>query len=255
MDDEAIPNKFRSSRRWSAKEGSWPCGPIDRASAGRFEKATVHPKRTEPADSPLIGGSRNLMRELEMSRLLAVLGSSLALSIFSPMARADGEAAGGIVYGSTWAFIVTPPHGWEMTTHSGLAVAAAFFQEHPAEPVSGKPPAFMYVAVFVLSPEVSSLDETMSRDEADFRATAPSLQVADDPPGKTLDGMPVPIRRFDHPADGRSELVAYLQHGETVYKIVLTAPTADSRSSHQDAFRSLLSGFLGTRRVQDEKDE
>lgn len=69
--------------------------------------------------------------------------------IFSNQSLADKNNCcgdGGIIYGDKWAFLVSAPNGWNMSTTSNLGVNVAFFQKE-FDKNAGNTPAFMYVTV------------------------------------------------------------------------------------------------------------
>jgi hypothetical protein len=157
----------------------------------------------------------------------------------------DSEAAGGIIYGQTWAFIISAPAGWSMTRQSGLPVSAAFFQEQSPEPNSHKPSPFMYVTVPTVDAQTPTLTELQQQDEADFRGESKNLIVSSGPELSAADKQPVIVRRFDNTRDGRSELVAYHRYGDAMYKIVFTAPSGSSLGQHEPSFAKQVSSFAG----------
>jgi hypothetical protein len=139
---------------------------------------------------------------------LAILLISVVTHAAPPLPL-DAEAAGGIVYGQTWAFMVTSHAGWSMTRQSGLPVSTAFFQVHSTEPSSVKPPTFMYITVTTVDIETPSLTELQQQDESDFREESKELMVSQGSVLTAADKQPVIVRRFDNTRDGGSEFVAY----------------------------------------------
>lgn len=182
-----------------------------------------------------------------MNRLFACL-VILALSVTThaeSLTPPNTEAAGGIIYGQTWAFMVNSPSGWSMTRQSGLPVSAAFFQDHPTDQASNKSPSFMYITVTTVDAQTVTLTELEQQDEADFRAESKDLTISPGPVLSAADKQPVIIRRFDNTRDGRCELVAYHRYADAMYKIVLSAPSSSSLDQHKTSFAKLVSSFVG----------
>ncbi len=148
---------------------------------------------------------------------------------------------GGIVYGDKWAFLVSAPSGWSMTTESDLPVNVAFFQTKKNEK-STKTPAFMYITVYERNSDAPNLDQFITNDENNFRAESSDLKVTKNNL-PTIKNKNVSIRQFDNTRDKRSELIAYQEYEDWFFTIVLSAPLENELTSKKNDFVKLLDSF------------
>ena len=151
-----------------------------------------------------------------MNKLIAIF-----LVVVSTFSYADDSQNccndGGIVYGEKWAFLVSAPNGWLMTTKSTLEVNAAFFQTKKLDDLQTTP-TFMYITVFKKTDNTSNLDKFVTNDENYFKTESPALIVTKDVRLEVKNKNTI-FRKFDHTNNQRNELIAYQEYEDWIYTL------------------------------------
>lgn len=170
---------------------------------------------------------------------------TMLLFLVSTLAYADDSQnccnEGGIVYGDKWAFLVSAPNGWLMTTKSNLEVNVAFFQNKKRDDLQTTP-TFMYITAFKKPDSTSSLDNFIANDESNFKAESTTLIVTKDIQ-LSVKNKNIIVRKFDHTRNQRSELIAYLEYDDMIYTLVITAPSESELSALRNAFVEMIDSF------------
>lgn len=179
-----------------------------------------------------------------MKRLTTNLLAITLLLANSLFAKADDESAGGIVYGSDWAFVVKAPDGWIMNTKTGLAVSTAFLQKHPAIPQDSQiPPALMYITVSSKNTNDPDLNALINHDKDAFIKTSPNLIISPRDSLKTGDKRLAKVLSFKNTSSGRPELVAYQDYDNKMYKFVITASSDEELTQQTISFSEMIESF------------
>ena len=194
--------------------------------------------------SPLLAGVRFKVLDYSMKRLTTNLLTIMLLLATSFFAKANDESAGGIVYGSDWAFVVQAPDGWIMNTKTGLGVSTAFLQQHPVIPQNSQiPPALMYITVSSKNKNDPDLDALINHDKDAFIKTSPDLIISSRDSLKTGDKRLAKVLSFKNTSSGRPELVAYQDYDNKMYKFVITASSDEELTQQATSFSEMIESF------------
>ncbi len=131
------------------------------------------------------------------------------------------ELAGGILYGSDWAFTVSAPDGWVMDNEAWAqaGIYAVFYRDGEA-PASPNPVIYAN-SLGLRDPADSAYDGFVDWDMANV-SEDPNATVAEKAVHATRARFPARVVVFGHPDKGQFEEVVYLWYKGTVHLIVLT---------------------------------
>ena len=173
--------------------------------------------------------------------LLAVL---LGLLLVQALLAAEKQfGGGGIVYGEGHAFLIEAPTGWVLDTRSGVpdGLHAVFY---PRGSSWSKSPTVMYAAWASKKKEgVSTLQQMIDKDVADFKKENPSMVITESRPLKTGDGKTAVVRLFKGGQEGNFEAVAYVGEKAGVTVLVLASHNQVAFNKAIPAFEKLVSSY------------
>ena len=173
--------------------------------------------------------------------LLAVL---LGLLLVQALLAAEKEfGGGGIVYGEGHAFLIEAPTGWVLDTRSGVpdGLQAVFY---PRGSSWSKSPTVMYAAWASKKKEgVTTLQQIIDKDVANFKKENPSMVITESRPLKTGDGKTALVRLFKGDQGGNFEAVAYVDEKAGVAVLVLTSRNQVAFNKAIPAFEKLVSSY------------
>jgi hypothetical protein len=173
--------------------------------------------------------------------LFAVL---LGLLFVQSLSAAEKEfGGGGIVYGEGYAFLIDAPPGWVLDTRSGVpdGLHAVFY---PRGSSWSKSPTVMYAAWASKKKEgVSTLQQMIDKDVANFKKDNPSMVITESRSLKTGDGKTALVRLFKGGQEGNFEAVAYVGEKAGVAVLVLASHNQVSFNKAIPAFEKLVSSY------------
>jgi hypothetical protein len=173
--------------------------------------------------------------------LLTVL---LGFLLVPALLAAEKEfGGGGIVYGEGYAFLIDAPPGWVLDTRSGVpdGLYAVFY---PRGSSWSESPTVMYAAWASKKKEgVSTLQQMIDKDVANFKKDNPSMVITESRPLKTGDGKTALVRLFKGGQEGNSEAVAYVGEKAGVAVLVLASHNQVAFNKAIPAFEKLVSSY------------
>ncbi len=166
-----------------------------------------------------------------MKQLLSIL----ALASSAYLHAADDLA---IIDGPNYAFTISAPKGWKLTSTKELQ--AAF---HPAETPFDKSAVVMYARPADKQQlGVSSIPELNRLDLKGIQQQHPTASSQKIGTVKTALGTEIPLYSFS--GGGYNELVAYAEQPKTITVFVLSADTSEQLKAARAAFDELLSSYV-----------
>ena len=179
-----------------------------------------------------------------MKRRVILLAVLLGLLLVQALLAAEKQfGGGGIVYGEGSAFLIEAPPGWVLDTRSGVpdGLHAVFY---PRGSSWSKSPTVMYAAWASKKKEgVSTLQQMIDKDVADFKKENPSMVIIESRPLKTGDGKTALVRLFKGDQGGNFEAVAYVDEKAGVAVLVLASHNQVAFNKAIPAFEKLVSSY------------
>jgi hypothetical protein len=168
-----------------------------------------------------------------MKNLLSIL--ALILASCACLHAADDSA---IVDGPNYAFIISAPKGWKLTSTKELQ--AAFF---PVDTSFEKSTVVMYArSADKKGLGVSNVQELNRLDLKGIQKRNPAATSAKIGTVKTPLGTELPVYSFS--GSGSIEVVAYAEHEKTITVLVLSADNDEQLKAARPAFDELISSYL-----------
>lgn len=168
-----------------------------------------------------------------MKNILSILTFALAASAYL---HATDDAA--IVYGPNYAFTISAPKGWKLTSTKELQ--AAFY---PADTSFEKSAVVMYArSADKKELGVSSVQELNRFDLNGIQERNPAATSEKIGTVKTALGTEIPLYSFS--GGGYKELVAYAEQEKTIAVFVLSADKDEQLKANRAAFDELLTSYL-----------
>jgi hypothetical protein len=161
---------------------------------------------------------------------------TLLLALLTPARAADDATI--VVDGPDYAFTISAPKGWKMT--STPEIQAAFY---PAESTFEKSAVVMYVRSASKSRlHVESIAELNRLDLQGIQRRNPGATSAKIGTVKTTLGVELPMYAFT--GGGYSELVAYAEQTKTITVMVVSADTPEQLQTARPAFEELVASYV-----------
>ena len=154
-----------------------------------------------------------------------------------PVAALAGDA--GILYGEHHAFSVSAPKGWVLDNQSGQSdgLQAVFY------PTGGswkESPVVMYANAYDLK-DGTAVAQFIADDEQSFKSKHHKLKLQNYPSVQMNGGKTAKIKSFSYGTT--HDLVAYVDEGQTVVTLVLTARGEKEWKNGETAFKELLQSY------------
>ena len=150
-----------------------------------------------------------------------------------------------IVYGADWAFVLEPPHGWNIVCGTN-ALEGTAVTLWPAASSTRDAKSLLYVSVSKKEPQPL---QAFAGDEQDrFKARVPSLRVLPiELPSSTAESSKLAFQ-FSPDAPARQEYIAYIEGPTAYFILVLTSTDAGELARQRQAFFSAIKSFVPMKR-------
>jgi hypothetical protein len=163
------------------------------------------------------------------------LSVALIVAVLIPARAADDSA---IVDGPNYAFTISAPKGWKLT--SNRQFQAAFY---PADSTFEKSAVIIYARSADKSElHVSSIAELNRLDLKGIQEREPAAKSEKLGALKTASGVEMPLYSFS--GGGYSELVAYAEQSKTITVLVVSAETPEQLKAARSAFDELVGSYV-----------
>jgi len=182
------------------------------------------------------------------------IAAALILLVCTAVVAQDDS---GIIYGKNYSFALSAPKGWVLDTTSGRQQGLqAVFYPNGSSWKNGA--AVMYASVVQKTdPTKESLESVIANDVAGFKKDSPNLKIVDadailtrtDARSKDKKAT---VRHFTGDSNGNSEAVAYVDEGNLVVMLVLSARSQKDFDGSLPAFKEFVGSyfFLGAKVVR-----
>ena len=179
-----------------------------------------------------------------MKSRVILLGVLLGFLLVQALLAAEKEfGGGGIVYGEGHAFLIDAPPGWVLDTRSGVpdGLHAVFY---PRGSSWSESPTVMYATWASKKKEgVSTVQQMIDKDVANFKKDNPSMVITESLPLKTGDGKMALVRLFRGGQEGNFEAVAYVGEKAGVAVLVMASHNQVAFNKAIPAFEKLVSSY------------
>jgi hypothetical protein len=147
----------------------------------------------------------------------------------------------GLVYGASYALLVSAPQDWVLDTKSGSAegLQAVFYPEGRSWQDA---PAVLYVKAAPRTAK-DDLEAFIARDLGRLQARSPDVTMQPGPALETADRKKVEVRHFSADRWGDSQAIAYIREKTVVVMVVLAARTPRSYESALPAFAEVVQSY------------
>jgi len=147
----------------------------------------------------------------------------------------------GLVYGASYALLVTAPQDWVLDTKSGSAegLQAVFYPEGRSWQDA---PAVLYVKAAPRTAK-DDLEAFIARDLGRLQARSPDMTMHSGPALETADRKSVEVRYFSADRWGDSQAIAYIREKTVVVMVVLAARTPRSYASALPALAEVVQSY------------
>lgn len=169
------------------------------------------------------------------------LAAALALASGCAFSRGASPDNSGLVYGESYAFLVSAPRGWVLDNQTGASngLQAVFYPEGSSWQNAS---AIMYVNVAQRKAK-DELDSFITADLEKFRKGSQDLQATPGVAIETADKKLAQVRHLSGDEWGNSEAVAYVQENTVFVMIVLSGRTLPSYQAALPAFTELVKSY------------
>jgi len=177
-----------------------------------------------------------------MKRFLAILMAGGLAAALAAQTEDPREGAGGIIFGAGFAFVIGAPENWIFDSKSALSIGARAVM-YPVGTDLNHTQVIIHANALPLNE--LTLQGWIEQDIANLEEEFPGIVVKEHPGLMTTDTLTAIVREFE-PAESRYglyERIAYIDIGENVAIISLSAQNKEAYEESIEAFNYVVTEF------------